>query len=389
MRFRTSPSSPFHRRRQRLGLMYLALAGAVTFTIAAFYAPPLQTVRDPSQSDTSVSTSTSHSREAPGEIEAPVRLIEFQTDSNAADRREADRPRRQTNRESGRPDPNLSADFDPQLLQTVRDNTVGIRQNEREAFFSLLHHVQQLSDAAVQNALRDDVQHVNLMTDPEVHRGEMVTIAGDLFRLEPFPASPNRFGLTTLYDAWIISRESGSQLYHVVATDLGAGLMRGSDQSQPVQVTGCFFKREGYRSLDGLHVAPTILARQISLRPSPYAVPQGEGMAPWFLNVAIGCGLIVTVTLISTAWSDRMPRPRWDRLQSGSRSLNALQAAPPVSAVDLLRDLEERERSAVYDLLRRGDKAITASANGHIDQSRPQDAVDLPTPTPPNRRFPR
>lgn len=76
------------------------------------------------------------------------------------------------------------------------------------------------------------------------------------------------FGVRSAYDAWISTRDSGNQLVHVVALSADPGLPlkeRAGKNPPDVELTGYFFKREGYaaKGADGsgdLALAPLILA---------------------------------------------------------------------------------------------------------------------------------
>jgi hypothetical protein len=203
-------------------------------------------------------------------------------------------------------------------------------------------------------------------------------------RIYPFQASPNPYNIRQLYEAWIVTKDSETHPYRVVVTNLGPGLTPGENLGIAVKVTGCFFKREGYRTAVGLHVAPTLLARRLNVYRSPNAPPPADGVVPSMASVVIGLGLILTATLLSFAWADRKAPQRRDFLPSMSNeTADELAAMPVFSVGEMLENLAEQERAAEYSTLRH------PAAVPPPPPPRPTgaDAIDLPTPTPPTRHF--
>jgi hypothetical protein len=243
--------------------------------------------------------------------------------------------------------------FPKDLFENVRDNTLGVRREEYTAFFALLDHVQQIPTSQLEQAALKDVIYINLMTDSDRFRGEPITIIGEVVRIYPFQASPNPYNLKQLYEAWIVTKDSETHPFRVVVPTLGAGLKPGENLGIAVKVTGCFFKREGYRTAAGLHVTPTLLARRINVYRSPNQPPPADGLVPIMASVVIGFGLILTATLLSFAWADRRAPQRRDYLPSMSHeTAEALASMPLFSVGEMLDNLAEQEREAEYSTLR-------------------------------------
>jgi hypothetical protein len=277
---------------------------------------------------------------------------------------------------------------DPQLdrarLSAVRDNTLGIRADESEAFFYVLDHVRRVPGSSLERAAKEGVQYVNLMSDSTLFRGEPVTIVGDLWGLYEFPASANPYGLTRLYEAWIFTNDSSTHPYRIVATGLGDDLKPGHNQRTPVRVTGYFFKREGYESKGGLHVAPTLLARRITRYRSPSAPPPADGLAPIMLGVVVAIGLILSATLISFAWNDRrQPRLQRSLPEIPRDTVRRLEALDLRSVPEQLRELAERERSGQPLWDPASSTEPKPATNGQPKAG--EEYVELPTPFPPTR----
>lgn len=253
--------------------------------------------------------------------------------------------------------------IDKSLLDQVRDNTLGIRHYEADAFYTLLDHVRRVPHAAMEQAVIRDALYVNLMTDPEKYRGEVVQVVGELWRCYELPVPTNRYGIERLYEGWVFTPDSGTHPYRIVATQLGQGIRVGDNLRTPVRLIGYFFKREGYETPAGLHVAPTILAKRISQHRLTQAPPRDD-LAPLMLGVVIAIGLILAVTLIALVWSDhksRLPRSRNVNPPSLG-TLTTLEGLETQSVEQTLRELSERDRFGESS----ADRTTQPSSNGHL-----------------------
>ncbi len=238
--------------------------------------------------------------------------------------------------------------IDKRFLDVVKDNTVGIRRDEAEVFYWLLDHARRVPTAILERAGEREVQYINLMTEPDRFRGEPITIEGDLWRLYEFEAGKNQYGVTRIYEGWVFTGDSSNHPYRVVCTSLPAGIEPGEDLRKPVRITGYFFKREGYRSNGGVHVAPTLLARRISINPLPNGIPLTSGILPYMIGAIMAIGLALLVTIVSFAISDgRSSRENMDRLRKLPPStLVGLHVPPTDSVEETLRKLAESERES-------------------------------------------
>ena len=217
--------------------------------------------------------------------------------------------------------------FNKRVLSPVRDNTVGIRRDESDAYYRLLGHVQQVAPDELELASTTETQYLNLMTEPDRFRGEPLTIQGDLWRLYEFDAGPNDLGLTTLYEAWVFTGDSQPHPYRVICTRLPHTLTPGEDIRRPVRVTGYFFKREAYPSRGGFHVAPTLIASTLAPFRLANSVPPTDAILPYMVGVVTAIGLALLVTLLAFTLGDR----RIKRL-ARQRTLGA--SSPSFAGVD-------------------------------------------------------
>jgi hypothetical protein len=257
----------------------------------------------------------------------------------------------------------LDTQFDAGILRRVKDNTLGIRHEEGDAYYKLLEHTRRVAASDLEQAGATDVLYINLMTQPDRFRGVPVTIHGDLWRLYEFQAGPNPYGFKTLYEAWIFTADSGKNPYRVVLTSLPRDLEPGDNLRKPVQVTGYFFKREGYASSGGMHVAPTLLAqRVIPFRPTD-AAPSTDAIVPYMIGLISAIGLAFLVTLASFAISDRRATKAalLREMNAPAPSFEGIVAGPMLTVEESLRRMEAQEWQAEADATDEDYDVVSAS----------------------------
>ena len=275
--------------------------------------------------------------------------------------------------------------FNKRVLSSVRDNTVGIRRDESDAYYRMLGHVQSVAPDELELASTTETQYVNLMTEPDRFRGEPLTIQGDLWRLYEFDAGPNDLGLTTLYEAWIFTGDSQPHPYRVVCTRLPHTLAPGEDIRRSVRVTGYFFKREAYPSRGGFHVAPTLIANTLAPFRLADSVPPTDAILPYMVGVVTAMGLALLVTLLAFTLGDRRIKrlARQRTLGAISPSFAGVTHRSLLSVEESLRQFAEQERQT--DL--RDEIAATGRDAGSVATSvlyrrDPYASVPPPVPVP-------
>ena len=238
--------------------------------------------------------------------------------------------------------------IDKRYLDVVKDNTIGIRRDESEVFYWLLDHARRVPSSALERAGDREVQYINLMTEPERYRGEPITIEGDLWRLYEFDAGKNDYAVSKIYEGWVFTGDSSNHPYRVVCTSLPSGIEPGENLRIPVRITGYFFKREGYRSNGGVHVAPTLLARRIGINPMPNGIPLTAGILPYMIGAIMAIGLALLVTIVGFAIGDRRSsRDGMERLRRHPQfSLAGMEIPEPVSVEESLRQFAEQESAS-------------------------------------------
>lgn len=210
--------------------------------------------------------------------------------------------------------PTDDVSISPAALSGIEDNTVGVRRAEVDAYHEMLAKVRSLPEDVRRQQTRNDVAFTVIMLQPEDYRGKLVGMTGQLHRLGEVPVMPNDAGIDRLYEGWMFTEDSGNHPWRFVCTSLPEGVDPQSlSLPRRVRVEGYFFKRMGYASQGGQHVAPLLLAASFEVLPVPVSnVPQIQGqMRNWMLAIL---GLVI-VCLGATFW--------WfaasDRRYAGSR----------------------------------------------------------------------
>lgn len=188
------------------------------------------------------------------------------------------------------------------LLKGIEDNTIGVRSAERVAYLEMLQRIRQLPDRVKEAEADDDVAFTVIMLDSDTYRGKLVSVVGWMRRLTEFPVLENDRGIDQLYEGWLFTNDSGTNPWRFLCTELPANTPRGeSFEPIKVRVTGYFFKRSGYASHGGQHVAPTLLAESFELLRTPVnPTPQmQQELQHWMLGIV---GLVVLGLAVLVWW---------------------------------------------------------------------------------------
>jgi len=354
MRFETSNSTPPHlnRRLQLRMLGFVGLIGLIMFVMTALQPKPQKKDRPlPGAPDPAIF-------QVQGENGILLKDDEFISRPVAEDPTRDPKPREQpwqepsdgrnpaeVRNELDQEIAKLETGFDKSILRRVKDNTIGIRSDEADAYYHLLNHANRVSATELERAGATDVLYINLMTDPDRFRGVAITIHGDLWRLYEFKAGPNKYGFKSLYEAWVFTADSDNHPYRIVFTKLPRDLEPGENLRRPVRVTGYFFKREGYASSGGMHVTPTMLAQRVIPFLPPNAPPRTDAILPYMIGLISAIGLAFLVTLASFAISDRRAAKKaaLRDLNAPAPSFAGIDAGPMLTVQQSLQQMEEEE----------------------------------------------
>lgn len=216
------------------------------------------------------------------------------------------------------------ASINPEVLQDVEDQTLGLTYEDREAYFRILKLTEKVdpvklatyarelkedrraeSDRYRKRPLGDFPTFVDLFRHPEEYRGQPVTLHGYFRRLVTYPAGKNDQGFEQLYEGWLYTDDSQGNPAVVIFTEKPPGFPIGGDITEEVTVTGYFLKMYGYAAQDTNRKAPLILSQTVRWRPQ-------RGPANWTPSpqayLALSAGVIIIGVLI--AWQVGESRQR-------------------------------------------------------------------------------
>jgi hypothetical protein len=243
------------------------------------------------------------------------------------------------------------AQIAPFVLQTVKDDTVGVRADERDAYYHVLAQARDARRAELESVARPGVAYAAVMTEPGQWRGRAVTIQGTLRRLQALPVGENSYGIGRLYDAWLFTADSGLDPWRVVCCTVPEDMPLAEELKPPVEVrlTGYFFKKQGYAATHGLHTAPLVLAGRIDrVVPPVQFVFEERAFRAWMIAFGTALAALTAFLFWRFAKEDR----RFARsgilkrvTQVPREEIEALNDAPLYDAGAALRQLGEEARA--------------------------------------------
>ena len=229
--------------------------------------------------------------------------------------------------------------------RTILNDVEDLQPIEAGPYFEALKAVRALPEAAFTQPGLPAVEMQSFLDKdgPRRFRGRLVTVRGNLRRLERQPLGENPSGLFHVYEGQV--RHDALSFYTVVVTDPpGSDVVAGKD----VSVTGVFLKLWVYRDRAGtLRQTPLILGRRIEAieppYPEQYRVPIMFGTVAGLIVVAV-----VTVGIVLYRRGDRRFDKRFMR-RGGDVSLDDLDLPAPSAPEDEMKRLAEADASAEPD----------------------------------------
>lgn len=197
-------------------------------------------------------------------------------------------------------DSSVSVRGDAALLSVIDDNRFGVSVVEKPAYDELLAKVRDLSSSELERVARRDVPFAVLMLNASSYRGQVLTVEGEVRRLNRIPSRPESPVDAECFEAWLFTTDSGLNPYRIILSELPKELPTGNQLDPPVRVraTGYFFKRYSYATSSDFHTAPLFLAKTLiplAAKPTSQKMEHGSpsGQLAWvafaglsFLTVA-------------------------------------------------------------------------------------------------------
>lgn len=189
----------------------------------------------------------------------------------------------------------------PALLADVQDNAVFL-ESETAAWLATLAEAQNHLESEIEGSSLGRVAYAQLIQQPQVYRGQVVTIHGTALREEELRPTDNQLGIDT-YHRLIIAPEGGGQFpFFAYVLALPESFPRGDGIRQRVVIHGYFFKNNSYAADAGMSVAPVIVAKEVQWQPTS-ANTLGRaavrtGLPPWWAIATVAAFACLIVTLL-------------------------------------------------------------------------------------------
>jgi hypothetical protein len=180
-------------------------------------------------------------------------------------------------------------------LSAVRDNTY-FRPAENAAWFAVFDWLAKSESAQLASDSIGDVSYAQFIDQPEVYRGQIVTIRGTVEREELLEAPANDIGIEQYHR--LILRPKGGGLWPIVvySLELPPKFPHEGDTNAEAQATGIFFKNWSYSWQGGLGLAPVVLAKTLEWRPTVVTKrPRTKVSAPGLIAAIVAAILIATL----------------------------------------------------------------------------------------------
>jgi hypothetical protein len=155
--------------------------------------------------------------------------------------------------------------LDEALWEPVKDNAIFLPV-EQPAWFSLLRQAQSSTPAELAAESMGDVTYAQLIDQPDVYRGQVVTTKGYVVRESIKPAPENDFGIRDLHQLIVAPRGGGEWPIVVYALTVPDGFPRGDGLREAIVVEGFYFKNWSFPYDGGMGLAPVIVAASIEWR---------------------------------------------------------------------------------------------------------------------------
>lgn len=241
-----------------------------------------------------------------------------------------------------------------ELLEEIEDNRLGALRREQPALEFMLQKARELPEEQLAAAAEQDVAFTVLMLQPEQYRGRIIRLQGTLRRYGLLPRRAPDEDPSPVHEAWLFTPDAGNNPTRVLLAEPNDDIPAGDQLSIRVEVVGYFFKRYGYVTQEGEHVAPMLVGKSLRVipappLPAPERVSRDLGRFALTFFVAIGC---VFALMVWRFWASdrRFRRSRLKeladtRLAARHEDLAALQDLPTIDPNQIFRDLQERGES--------------------------------------------
>lgn len=177
-----------------------------------------------------------------------------------------------------------------EAAQAVSDNQP-LLPEEMFAYWRLFDWARASPFADIWSRARKDVLFAQLFDQPQLHRGELVSLNLHVRRVLPHPPDPRETDRPAVYEAWGATDDSRTFPYCVVFPDKPPSLPTGDGIEEEARFAGYFLKVMRYEDkLGKVRGAPLLIGRiQWRETPGRAELARAQSQSPWtFWIVAAG-----------------------------------------------------------------------------------------------------
>jgi hypothetical protein len=188
----------------------------------------------------------------------------------------------------------------------------GFLPEERQLWGNVFFAIRNMTDTSMSSRSLGVVRFSQLYGQPEAYCGKIVTVQGELKRVEQGKPLIDGSPLTPTFRCWIRPESENNPLaLDVLELPPSLRALVGKDQTKTskftIQADGVFLKRLAYRSRSGPRVAPLVLCRSLTATPQVSAATQ-EGELQWVPATIASAAVLAVIAIVWIAW--RTPRSR-------------------------------------------------------------------------------
>jgi hypothetical protein len=133
-------------------------------------------------------------------------------------------------------------------FQAVSDGNTLLQPEDMFAYRRVWNWVMNQSLEQMQKRAKPAPSFNDLMQEPAVHRGELVTLKLTIKRVLKYGNQKDRVGVETVYELWGWNEKTLGWLYVIVTPELPKGMQVGDDVDVPITMYGYFFNLLGYQA---------------------------------------------------------------------------------------------------------------------------------------------
>ncbi|MCO6045556.1 hypothetical protein NG895_16715 [Aeoliella sp. ICT_H6.2] len=224
--------------------------------------------------------------------------------------------------------PAYLAAIDREKLESIVDNAP-FADEEQDAWFHVIEVARNATADELSAASVGEAVFVQLVNQPQVYRGRVVSLRGNVRRIESIQPAENDLGIDQLYLVYIQPGRDVLRPFAIYCQELPAGWSTGEEfpGDGRIECNALFFKNKVYDHARGVDLMPVFVAR--SFAPVSVAAPlvtRNTSLPAWQL-IALAAG-IAAVVVAWIVWNGAEPaRPQLGPdSQSVANELHALQA---------------------------------------------------------------